>query len=108
LEPSVSVSWNHIVGNEDKKLDLMSQEAVTRSYEKRMKAVQLYIKYDLSAIDIIRELGYLHYNTLVMWYKEYVENGNLHKNVRRSPGLRGSKGEKRSSITSSTGAALEG
>ena len=28
------------------------------SYEERMKAVKLYIKYDLCAADTIRELGY--------------------------------------------------
>lgn len=27
------------------------------SYEERMKAVELYIKYDLSLADTIRELG---------------------------------------------------
>jgi putative transposase len=55
------------------------------SYEERMKAVQLYMKYDLSAADTIRELGYPHYNMLRRWYKEYVETGDLHKKCRKKP-----------------------
>ena len=40
------------------------------SYEERMKAVQLFIKYDLSVADTIRELGYPTRNTLIRWYNE--------------------------------------
>ena len=43
------------------------------SYEERMKAVKLYIKYDLCAADTIRELGYPSRKMLVRWYKEYQE-----------------------------------
>lgn len=35
------------------------------SYEERIKAVKLYIKYDLSIADTLRELGYPRRNTLV-------------------------------------------
>ena len=55
------------------------------SYEERMEAVQLYIKYDLSAADTIRELGYPNYNMQRRWNKEYVETGDLHKKCRKKP-----------------------
>ena len=49
------------------------------SYEDRIKAVELYIKYDLCAADTVRELGYPNRKLLVRWYKEYVETGQLHE-----------------------------
>jgi putative transposase len=49
------------------------------SYEDRMRAVKLYIKYDLCAADTVRELGYPNRKMLVRWYKEYKETGDLHK-----------------------------
>ena len=49
------------------------------SYEERMKAVELYIKYDLCAADTIRELGYPSRKMLVRWYKEYQETSDLHR-----------------------------
>lgn len=49
------------------------------SYEDRIKAVKLYIKYDLSIADTVRELGYPNHNMLVRWYKEYQETGRLHE-----------------------------
>ena len=55
------------------------------SYEDCIKAVKLYIKYDLSAADTIRELGYPDYKTLVQWYKEYQETGGLHRRFNRHP-----------------------
>lgn len=49
------------------------------SYDERMKAVKLYIQYDLSAAKVIRELGYpRNRHTLTNWYKEYKETNNLH------------------------------
>jgi len=54
------------------------------SFEDRMRAVELYIKYDLSAADTIRELGYPSYNMLVRWYREYQETGRLHKSHNRT------------------------
>lgn len=53
------------------------------SYEDRMRAVKLYIKYDYSVADTIRELGYPSRNGLVRWHNEYVENGDLHTGYAR-------------------------
>ena len=49
------------------------------SYEDREKAVELYIKYDLSAADTVRKLGYPDRKMLVRWYKEFMETGQLHE-----------------------------
>ena len=49
------------------------------SYEDRLKAIKLYIKYDLSIADTIHELGYPSRNMLRQWYQEYIETGELHK-----------------------------
>ena len=43
------------------------------STEKKKKAVELYIYYDLSAAAAIRELGYPERKTLINWYKDYQE-----------------------------------
>jgi putative transposase len=53
------------------------------SHKDRMRAVRLYIKYDLSAADAIRELGYPSRNMLVRWYREYQATGELHRQYRR-------------------------
>jgi putative transposase len=37
------------------------------SYEERMKAVQLFIKYDLSVADTIREPGYPTVSGIIKW-----------------------------------------
>lgn len=42
------------------------------SREERMRAVELYIKYDKSAADAIRELGYPNRHTLRSWYEFYL------------------------------------
>lgn len=55
------------------------------SYEDRMRAVKLYIKYDYSVADTIREQGYPSRNGLVRWHNEYVENGDLHTGYAREP-----------------------
>lgn len=55
------------------------------SYQDRLKAVRLYIKYDLCAADTVRELGYPDRKMLVRWYKEYQETGGLHKQFVKSP-----------------------
>jgi len=55
------------------------------SYEDRIKAVALYIKYDLSAADTIRELGYPGRKMLARWYKEYQETGGLHERYIKNP-----------------------
>ena len=43
------------------------------SREERMKAVELYIKYDKSAAAAIRELGYPDRHTLRSWYEFYLK-----------------------------------
>lgn len=53
------------------------------SYEDRIKAIKLYIKYDLCNADTIRELGYPSRNMLAQWYKEYQETGGLHKQYKK-------------------------
>jgi len=55
------------------------------SYEDRIRAVKLYIKYDFSVADTIRELGYPTRNTLIKWYKEYREKGDLHTGYKKKP-----------------------
>jgi transposase-like protein len=55
------------------------------SYEDRIKAVKFYIKYDFSVADTIRELGYPTHKTLIKWYKEYKEKGDLHTGYERKP-----------------------
>ena len=55
------------------------------SYEDRIKAVKLYIKYDFSVADTLRELGYPTRNALIKWYKEYKEKGDLHTSYEKKP-----------------------
>lgn len=54
------------------------------SYEDRIKAVELYIKYDKSAAATVQELGYPSYKMLIRWYKEFKETGALHEKFTRS------------------------
>ena len=55
------------------------------SYEDRVRAVQLYIKYDRSIADTIRELGYPSRSVLPRWYKECQANGDLRRKCERKP-----------------------
>ena len=48
------------------------------SYEERLRAVKLYIKYDHSLSAVIRELGYPSHQALLQWYREYMTQGDLH------------------------------
>lgn len=43
------------------------------SREERMKAIELFIKYDKHTTKTVRELGYPSGDTLVDWYKAYLE-----------------------------------
>lgn len=43
------------------------------SREQRRCAVELYERYEHSAADVIRELGYLSKEALLMWYREWLE-----------------------------------
>lgn len=54
------------------------------SYEERIKAVKLYMKYEHSLATTIHKLGYPSPKALYGWYKEYELNGDLHKSSRRS------------------------
>ena len=45
------------------------------SREEKLKAVELFIKYDKSPASAIRELGYPCRATLYAWYEEYLANG---------------------------------
>mgnify|MGYP000926992866 CR=1 FL=1 len=50
------------------------------SYEDRLKAVQFYIQYNKSYASVFRELGYPpSSHSIKLWYKEYEENGDLHR-----------------------------
>ena len=53
------------------------------SHEERMKAIQLFLKYDCSYTATIRELGYPSISALRKWYKEYLESGELHHEYRK-------------------------
>ena len=55
------------------------------SYEERVKAVNLYIKFGLSAAATVRELGYPTRKMLRLWYKEYKETGELHREYIKHP-----------------------
>lgn len=49
------------------------------SYEQRISAAKLYVKYGYRAAAVIRELGYPNRHMLVNWFKEYKETGDLRK-----------------------------
>ena len=51
------------------------------SFEEKMKAVNLYIKYHHKAAPVIRELGYPDRHMLAKWYKQYEATGTLPKKV---------------------------
>lgn len=53
------------------------------SYEDRMRAVELYIQYDLQAEKTACALGYGTARNIQRWYKEYKETGVLHKKITR-------------------------
>ena len=53
------------------------------SLEQRLKAVELYIKYNFREAKVIRELGYPTFNTIPVWYVEYQTNGTLHEIKKR-------------------------
>ena len=47
------------------------------SREKRMKAIELFIRYDQSAAAVIHELGYPDRKMLAKWYKAYLEEQEM-------------------------------
>ena len=54
------------------------------TYEQRMAAVKLYIKYYHKASAVIRELGYPDRRMLVKWFEEYESTGDLHQKSLRT------------------------
>lgn len=54
------------------------------SYEDRMGAVHLYIRYGKRTAPVIRELGYPSRKNLARWYRAYIEAGDLPKGYCRT------------------------
>lgn len=58
------------------------------SREERLKAIELFIKYDRSAATVIHELGYPSFNLLPRWYAQYLEeqeSGVIWERYRHTP-----------------------
>lgn len=53
------------------------------SHEERVKAIQLFLKYDCSYAATIHKLGYPSLSALRKWYKEYLISGELHQKHRK-------------------------
>ncbi|WP_411268846.1 hypothetical protein [Enterococcus sp. OL5] len=53
------------------------------SHEERVKAIQLFLKYDCSYTTSIRELDYPSVGALRKWYKKYLITGALHLKHRK-------------------------
>lgn len=53
------------------------------SHEERVKAIQLFLKYDCSYAATVRKLGYPSVGALRQWYKEYLVSGKLHQEHRK-------------------------
>jgi transposase-like protein len=47
------------------------------STEQRKLAIEIYIKFDLSAADTVAELGYPTRHSLRAWHKDYLEHGEV-------------------------------
>lgn len=60
-------------GGQTKSWTKESKRYVMYSYEERLKAIELYIKYNNNSAAVIRELGYPNRYTLSLWLQEYVE-----------------------------------
>lgn len=64
--------------------------------EDKLKAVELFIKYDFSPQSVINELGYPCRGSLYNWHREYLANGNDIPDA--NPYLRYSEGLKRAAV----------
>jgi len=53
------------------------------SPKERLKAIELFLKYDCSYAVTVRELGYPSVNALRRWYKEYLDSGTVKLGRRR-------------------------
>lgn len=67
-----------VIGDCGRKVGPLQGEKQMYSYEERLRAVKLYIKYDHSLSAVIRELGYPSHQALLQWYREYITQGDLH------------------------------
>jgi len=47
------------------------------SYEDRIRAVRLYIKFEKRTMSVIRQLGYPTKNALKAWYREFSQCNDL-------------------------------
>ena len=56
------------------------------SYEDRMRAIALYVRYAQASATTIRELGYPSRKALYRWYREYEQRGDLHVGYRQRLG----------------------
>lgn len=55
------------------------------TYEERIKAVAAYIESGCCANQTIKKLGYPSHEALRGWYREYLANGDLHRDFIRKP-----------------------
>lgn len=69
----------NLPGDADKNLDQILGLGDCHVFVQTKKAVELYIKFDLVAAPVIRELGYPNRHTLQNWYREYMSKGRLKK-----------------------------
>ncbi len=53
------------------------------SYEDRLRAIKLYIKYDYREAEAILVLGYPSRKMLKYWYQQYIETGVIQKNFHK-------------------------
>ena len=66
------------------------------SYEERIRAIKFYINCGYNAAYTVRKLGYPDESQIPRWYKEYVNNNDLHKE--RTKWLKYSDKEKRIAV----------
>lgn len=45
------------------------------SYEDKMRAIELYLRYDRSAAAVVNDLGYPNRHTLRLWYMGFAKTG---------------------------------
>lgn len=57
-----------------------SRNARISSHEERVKAIQLFLKFDCSYTGRIRDLVYPSVAALCEWYKEYLKSGKITHN----------------------------
>ena len=63
--------------------------------EQRQRAVELYVKYECCAADVIRELGYPSREALRMWHRDWLDE--------QGTGVSSQRGERYACVLSSWG-----